>query len=107
MQEVTERDIRMPEFRDAKIEDLEFRSDGKIVRKDRWEAGIHKIRDVLGDRRREFEIDDIVKAVEALVESVPYHAHAKCDEGAGEPEAAALALGVDGHAVGEPGCVDR
>ncbi len=68
---VTERDIRMPEFRDAKLEDLEFRSDGKVVRKDRWETGIHRIRDALGDCRREFEIDDIVQAVEALVETVP------------------------------------
>jgi hypothetical protein len=71
MREVTERDIRMPEFRDAKLEDLEFRSDGKIVRKDRWETGIHCIRSALGDCRREFEIDDIVRAVEALVDTVP------------------------------------
>lgn len=69
--EVTERDIRMPEFRDAKLEDLEFRKDGKIVRKDRWETGIHSIRDALGDRRREFEIADIVNAVEALVATIP------------------------------------
>lgn len=71
MREVTERDIRMPEFRDDKLEDLEFRNDGKVVRKDRWETGIHKIRRVLGDRRREFEIDDVVQAVEALVALIP------------------------------------
>lgn len=71
MREVTERDIRMPEFRDAKLEDLEFRADGKIVRKDRWEVGIHRVRNALGDSRREFEIDDIVRAVEALVATVP------------------------------------
>ncbi|MEG0969430.1 MAG: hypothetical protein RSG92_29145, partial [Pseudomonas sp.] len=53
---VTERDFRMPEFRDAKPEDYEFRGDGKIVRKDRWETGIYSIRYALGDRRREFEI---------------------------------------------------
>ena len=70
MREVTERDIRMPEFRDAKLEDLEFRPDGKIVRKDRWETGIHKIRRTLGDQRREFEIYDIVRAVEALVATI-------------------------------------
>lgn len=69
--EVTEIDFRMPEFRDAKPEDYEFRADKKIVRKDRWETGIHRIRDRLGDRRREFEIDDIVKAVEALVALIP------------------------------------
>lgn len=71
MREVTERDIRIPEFRDADLNDLEFRGDGKIVRKDRWETGIHRIRDVLGDMRREFEIDEIVSAVEALVNTIP------------------------------------
>lgn len=71
MREVTERDLRMPEFRDAKLEDLEFRSDGKVVRKDRWETGIHLVRHALGDNRREFEIDDIVRAVKALVRTVP------------------------------------
>jgi hypothetical protein len=71
MHEVTERDLRMPEFRDAKLEDLEFRGDGKIVRKDRWETGIHSIRRALGDHRREFEIEDVVHAVEALVATFP------------------------------------
>lgn len=71
MREVTERDIRMPEFRDAKLEDLEFRGDGKIVRKDRWETGIRNIRSALGDWRREFEIDDVVQAVEALIATFP------------------------------------
>lgn len=71
MRNVTERDIRMPEFRDAKLEDLEFRDDGKIVRKDRWETGIRRIRSLLGDHRREFEIDDVVSAVKALVEAIP------------------------------------
>ena len=77
MSGVTERDIRMPEFRDAKIEDLEFREDGKIVRKDRWETAVHSIRYALGDRRREFEVTDIVRAVAALVETV---------EAQGEPD---------------------
>ena len=35
--EVTEADFRMPEFKDAEPKDYEFRADGKIVRKDRWE----------------------------------------------------------------------
>jgi hypothetical protein len=69
--EVTERDIRMPEFRDSKLEDLEFRDDGKVVRKDRWQTGLRRIREALGDHRREFEIDDIVQAVEALVATFP------------------------------------
>lgn len=71
--EVTERDLRMPEFRDAKLGDLEFREDGKVVRKDRWETGIRKIHSILGDSRREFEIEDVVMAVEALVATFPDH----------------------------------
>jgi hypothetical protein len=68
---VTERDFRRPEFVDANPEDYEFRSDGVIVRKDRWEQGIHSIRAALCDYRREFEISDIVNAVHALVATIP------------------------------------
>ena len=68
--EVTEEDFRMPEFRGAKVEDYEFRKDGKIVRKDRWERGIYRINEALGDPRREFEIDDIVSAVRAMVAAI-------------------------------------
>lgn len=68
---VTEKDFRSPEFKDADPADYEFRKDGKIVRKDRWERGIHRIRAELGDERHEFEIDDIVQAVRALVASLP------------------------------------
>ena len=71
MRQVTERDFRMPEFRDADPEDYEFRKDGKIVRKDRWKSGIHRVREALGDNRDEFEIDEIVAAVEALVALIP------------------------------------
>lgn len=67
---VTEEDFRMPEFRGAKVEDYEFREDGKIVRKDRWERGIYRINEALGDPRREFEIDDLVSAVRALVAAI-------------------------------------
>lgn len=69
--EVTERDFRMPEFRDADPKDYEFREDGKVVRKDRWEMGIRRIRSALGDQRREFEIEDVVSAVKALVATLP------------------------------------
>ena len=69
--DVTERDIRLPEFRDAKLEDLEFRGDGKVVRKDRWETAIREIRSILGDRRREFEVSEVVLAVRALVDQFP------------------------------------
>ena len=68
---VTERDVRMPEFKDAKLDDLEFRRNGKIVRKDRWETGIQSIRSLLGDCRNEFEITEIVQAVKALVATIP------------------------------------
>lgn len=68
---VTEADIRMPEFKYAKLEDLEFRHDGKIVRKDRWETAIFAIRALLGDPRNGFEIEEVVAAVKALVNSIP------------------------------------
>jgi hypothetical protein len=74
--EVTERDFRRPEFRDADPKDYEFREDGAIVRKDRWETAIHRIRVRLGDRRREFEVDDMVAAVAALAASI----ERPCDE---------------------------
>jgi hypothetical protein len=57
----------MPEFRDAQIEDLEFRADGKIVRKDRWERGIVRIASMLGFNSRDgFEIDEVVEKVRLL-----------------------------------------
>ncbi len=69
--EVTERDLRHPAYAEGEPSDYEFREDGKIVRKDRWEVAIHSIRYHLGDRRREFEVSDIVDAVKALVASYP------------------------------------
>lgn len=68
---VTEEDFRMPEFRGKDPKDYEFRADGKVVRKDRWESAIHSIRYALGDNRREFEILDIVAAVQAMVATIP------------------------------------
>lgn len=74
---VCEEDLRLPEFRDAKLDDLEFREDGKIVRKDRWEQAVRKIVGIFEDMpgssdftsisRREFEIEDVIKAVQTLV----------------------------------------
>lgn len=66
---VTEQDFRCPEFRDANPEDYEFRPDGKIVRKDRWERGIRSIVGLLGMSRSEFEIDDVVLRVQALIDN--------------------------------------
>jgi hypothetical protein len=66
---VTELDFRMPEFRDAKPEDYEFRDDGKIVRKDRWQRGINKIASILDmNGRSGFEIDDVIARVQTLTD---------------------------------------
>lgn len=63
---VTERDFRRPEFLDAKPEDYEFRADGALVRKDRWERGIYSIVSILGINVRNFEIDEVVAKVREL-----------------------------------------
>ena len=65
---VTEQDFRCPEFRDANPEDYEFRPDGKIVRKDRWEQGIRSIVSILGLSRNEFEIEHVVERVRDLLD---------------------------------------
>jgi len=62
--EVTERDFRKEEFLNSKPEDYEFRDDGKIVRKDRWEKGIHVIASLFD--YRDFEIDDVVSSVRKM-----------------------------------------
>ena len=59
---VTERDFRLPEFRNANVEDYEIRGDGKVVRKDRWETGIREISRIVRDDQ-DWEISDIVEAV--------------------------------------------
>ena len=64
---VTEDDFRIPEFVGAKVDDYEFRDDGKIVRKDRWEKGIRAIWCIVNDGRGEFEIQDVIECVRALV----------------------------------------
>lgn len=63
---VTEFDLRAKEFQhpDIKPEDYEFRSDGKLVRKDRWEQGIRSLVETVGLSLREFEIDEVVKRVQ-------------------------------------------
>ena len=70
MRDVTERDFRMPEFRDADPADYEFRNDGKIVRKDRWQTGIMNIASIVGGPRWEYEIHEVVERVQALVDKV-------------------------------------
>ena len=46
-QQVTERDIRLPQFQDAKLKDLEFDTSGEVVRKDRFETSMRKISGML------------------------------------------------------------
>jgi len=62
---VTEQDFRAPEYQGAKPEDYEFRADGVLVRKDRWERGMREIADILqlATARTGFEIADVVEAV--------------------------------------------
>ena len=67
MKQATERDFRMPEFRDANPDDYEIRADGRPVRKDRWENGIRQIVGILGWSRQDFEVPDVVKRVEEIV----------------------------------------
>lgn len=63
---VTEADFRKPEFLDAKIEDYEFRSDGKLVRKDRWEKAVMSLSEIVGLSTRDFEIEALIVAVSAI-----------------------------------------
>jgi hypothetical protein len=66
--QVTEQDFRKPEFKGADPDDYEFRGDGAIVRKDRWERGMFEIARAIGINCRDgFEIPDIVHAVEVIV----------------------------------------
>lgn len=61
---VTENDFRKDEFKDKDPADYEFRHDGKIVRKDRWETGIKTISAILNFR--DYEIQDLVERVREL-----------------------------------------
>lgn len=64
---VTENDFRLPEYRDAKIDDYEFRADGKLVRKDRWEVGMMCVVGALGMNVRGFEIPDVIAKIQELM----------------------------------------
>ena len=65
MKTVTEQDFRKPEFIDAKVEDYEFRHDGKLVRKDRWETAVRSIASALGCT--DWEVEDVVRAANSAV----------------------------------------
>lgn len=71
--QVTELDLRMPEFRDPKLklEDLEFDADGQVVRKDRFERAMRQISGILHgvnglSARTSWTCDQVVMAVRQL-----------------------------------------
>lgn len=67
--EVTEADFRMAQYRDAKPEDYEFRDDGALVRKDRWEKTVRRIASRFGvDARQGFECDILLHWVDDFIE---------------------------------------
>jgi len=72
-QEVTLQDFMYPEFRGKDPKDYEFRrGDRKIVRKDRWETGMMSIAfEITGNGRSSFEINNLVKTVEWLLDQIP------------------------------------
>lgn len=66
--QVTEQDFRRPEFHNAKVEDYEIRSDGKVVRKDRWQTAINTIAYIVGmSSRQGFEVEDVILATRNAV----------------------------------------
>ncbi len=66
MHEVTERDLRAPQYRDGNPDEYEFRADGKIVRKDRFVRGMQDIAAILFGGRHQYEIAEVVAAVHRL-----------------------------------------
>lgn len=77
---IIERDLRMPEFADCELTDLERREDGTIARKDRWENGLRTIASIVGFNPREtFEVADVVQTVREIMASKGRTAHAPAD----------------------------
>lgn len=68
---VLEIDFRKPEFREAKVEDYEFRDDGALVRKDRWETAVRQMASLV-EIGRDWEIIDIKNKVKELVKESVY-----------------------------------
>ena len=64
---VTEKDFRKEKFKFAKVEDYEFREDGELVRKDRWEAAVRAMATALKINTRDFEIVEVVQSVDDLI----------------------------------------
>lgn len=66
MREVTEQDLRAPQYREGEPDEYEFRNDGKIVRKDRFVRGMQDIAAILFGARHQYEIAEVVAAVHRL-----------------------------------------
>ncbi|WP_180076890.1 hypothetical protein [Acinetobacter sp. YH12251] len=71
--QVTERDIRLPQFKDANLEDLEFDASGEVVRKDRFEKSMRKISSMLHgvnglSPRDGWTCEQVVEAVKIVLE---------------------------------------
>ena len=64
--EVTERDLRAAEYRDGKPDKYEFRSDGKVVRKDRFQSGMRDIAAIVFGCGHDYEITDVIKSIHSL-----------------------------------------
>lgn len=64
MREVIENDFRKDEFKGKNPKDYEFRDDGAIVRKDRWEMGIRRIASIF--KYSDFEIEDMIEDIQLL-----------------------------------------
>ena len=61
-----ERDLRAAEFSEGKPDEYEFRSDGKIVRKDRFQRGMRDIAAIVFGSGHDYEIVDVIKAIHNL-----------------------------------------
>lgn len=64
--EVIERDLRAPAYREGNPDEYEFRSDGKIVRKDRFQSGMRDIAAIVFGCGHDYEIADVIKAIHRL-----------------------------------------
>lgn len=74
--EVTELDLRRPEFQDPKLkpEHFEFDADGEVVRKDRFETGMRKVHGVLiglglASARDKWTVDSVVSGIKSALAS--------------------------------------
>jgi len=64
--EVMERDLRAPAYREGKPDEYEFRSDGAIVRKDRFQTGMRDVAAIIFGCGHDYEIAEVIKAVHRL-----------------------------------------